>query len=516
MEYNNLGTIRSCYYYITEEMETVTIENMFNTEILTVKNVADSINFYGFSFASQNATMLNATWTMDTYGPKLTSAENIAHSVRFKRNDEANEKNTLDYIFVYADKYDYGTRNNPIIIRNATEFNGAFGGYYNQNTEIEENFSARTRRIYGDYRIVNNIDLTELIVDVTEESDYKYSLASTKYTLSGELTEIANRSGSINGNGMTIYNLAISNEETSGSSNYGMFKTIESGASISNLNIELAKGGIKADNTACVGTLAGTLADSSLVSIKISASTEADQVDVIGSNIVGGAVGRVIKNSYIFGVLVNNVSVTATYYHNENVDKDGDQRVNLYERNDAALKAKSLAGGIFGVVDIYSPSQEVVDETREEDDVRFANVQRLQTYGNMTISGMTVGGLIGYTGKFVIAKDLILTITNTNGKHAKLIAYECYAGGVVGYNLGYLYQVIATHEDAWQKQIENNMYSYYEGEVVDRGNEELFISSDVKYKPVAIGGIIGVMDNGIVSIGYSKVNVKNQFANYAG
>ncbi len=523
MEYNNLGTIKNCYYYVTDEMESISIESMFNTDINTVKQVNDPLNFYGFSFSSLYAENLDATWTSTSEGPTLTSANDIAHSVRYKVDNPNGGGSSLEYIYVYSDKYDLGTANNPIIIRNAQEFNGVFGGYKNKSTEIEENFNLSTKKVFGSYRLVNNIDLTELIIDDKEESDYKYNLASTQMTLTGENKTLSNRAGAFNGNGLTISNLAISNSETAGSSNYGMFKTIENGASFSNVNIVLAKGGVKADNTVNVGTVAGTLADSSLVNVRITTNNEEEHTDIVGSNLVGGAVGRVIKNSYVFGISVTNISVVATHYQDENLT-GLDLKNNTYARDESNIKSLSIAGGAFGVVDIYTQSQLLQNANRLEDDISFANVQNITTTGGMTISGMTVGGVIGYTGKYVVAKDIALVVTNNSVTPAKLIAYNCFAGGIVGYNMGFLYQIRAEHEKTWQTALESKIGTYYTSvdketrDAVDTGNKSLFQTNegDVTYKPVAIGGLVGVMENGIISVGYSKVNVRNAYAKYAG
>ena len=44
---------------------------------------------------------------------------------------------------------------------------------------------------------------------------------------------------------------------------------------------------------------------------------------------------------------------------------------------------------------------------------------------------------------------------------AKIISYNYIAGGVVGYNMGYLYQVKAEHEATLQANIESSMEEYY-------------------------------------------------------
>ena len=102
---------------------------------------------------------------------------------------------------------------------------------------LKEISTEKLKKCFGAYRLVNNIDLTDLIIEDTQDTNYKYNLASTKLTLTGENSNTANRPGVFNGNGLTIENLAISNEEGAGGLNYGMFKSIEKGASFTNVNI---------------------------------------------------------------------------------------------------------------------------------------------------------------------------------------------------------------------------------------------------------------------------------------
>lgn len=525
MQYNNFGRIENCYYYANEDMKAEAVEDLFYTNITSVENVADQLNFYGFSFASKDDAGFESTWTITNEGPRLTSADDIAYSIRYK-TENPDKESILDYLFIYDENYTLGTKTNPIIIRDAIEFNGVFGGYKNTNTDIENCFDTVSKKVYGAYRLVNNISFLDLIIEDNEEdSNYKYNLSSTAYTLSGKYKDIANKPGSFNGNGLTISDLAISNEETTGGENYGLFKTIEAGASFANVNIVLAKGGIKADNTTFVGTIAGTLSDSALVNVDISSNSEEDHTDVIGSNIVGGAVGRVIKNSYVFGVNVNNISVISTYYEFQGIASNETTHTldnNMYKRLETNHKNRSIAGGVFGVVDCYTPEQES-EAIVDVETITFANIQSLKTKGSMTIEAMTVGGVIGYVGQNVVAKDLSLTISKTLTKQAKLISYYCFAGGIVGFNLGYLYQIKAEHDDAWQKQIETTMDEYYgatsaeERAKIDRGNVELFIANgENAYAPGAIGGLVGVMANGTIEVAYSKLHVINEKALYAG
>ncbi len=515
MKYNNLGTIKNSYYYIKDDLDANGIETLYNTSIQPVKNVGEELSFYGFSFA--DSSELSSTWLITDNGPELSSANDIAHSVRYKKNIEKEGDSTLDYYFVYSEKYDLGTINNPIIIRDAKEFNGVFGDYKNSNTEIEENYNSNktSQKVFGAYRLVNHINLNELIVDENDEGAKMYNLASTQMTLTGEQKLTSLRPGAFNGNGLTISGLAISNNET-GMQNYGLFKSIENGAFFGNVNIALS-GDVTSDHTENVGTIAGTVENASISNINISSQNTDIAVHVVGANIVGGAVGKVVGDSYISGITISNVSVTATYNRNEDV---ASTTVNVYNRNEPnKFKELSIAGGLFGVIDIFTTTQVNNNMEYGPNEYRFTNVKGVQTIGGFEISGMTVGGVAGFIDEYVTIKDISLILTKSSTP-AKLIAYNCYAGGLVGFNRGSLYQARAEHEREWQEEIESNMSAYYKNSdasnSIDRGIEDLFISNNIDYAPNTIGGIVGVMDKGIINIAYSKIHVKNKDAQYAG
>lgn len=523
--YNNDGQIKTSYYYAPTNSSIITIESVLNTSITAITsintetqgNINPGKEFYGFSFKKDEYA---GTWAWSKRGPQLVDANDIAHSFRTKYQLKTAEGATEDeFEFLYCKGYEIGTKTNPIIIRNAKEFNLVLGG--NTSTEKAENFSLATSKIFGAYRLVNNIDLLELVPQEEQESEYKVNLLSTKMSLTGEYVGATRRNGSFNGNGLSIKNLAISNADTS-SDNFGLFKTIENGASIFNLNIDLADAGVSADHTTFVGTLAGSLNSAYAYNITIKTSKINDYTQVIGANVTGGAFGRVVGNSIVSNIELENISAVSTYYkdHTSNEIKNG---TNIYVReasNNSIYKEISIAGGAFGVVDIYNRNQLTNDEAKYgAEDYVYSQVTTIAVKGGLKVEAMTVGGIAGYIGEYVIARDLSLTIYK-NASPTYLTAYNCYAGGIAGYNKGYLYQIKVEHESDWQAEIESNMYNYYnvspdERELIDRGSEDIF-ESKLDYKPSIVGGLVGYEYGGKLSIGYSKLNVINQTASYVG
>ena len=512
--YNNLGTIKTSYYYIENSTEEISIENILGTTINSIINVSDKKEFYGFSFVDGNKA---GTWNINSKGRlELVSADDIAHSVRAKNENTTGANTGIEYYFTYCSGYELGSNNNPIIIRDAKEFNAVFGN--SVSTDIQDCYNLSTAKVYGSYRLVNDINMLDLVPKEEQETEYKVSLVSTKMTLSGEYNHSSNKGGTINGNGLTITNLAISNS-SSVSNNYGLFKSIENGASISNINIELAKSGVSADHTVFVGTIAGSLIDSYANNIYIKGISGTESTKVVGANVTGGAFGRVIGDSKVSSCKIENVSVTSTYFENYLFDRSSIEYTNVYNRLDeSSYSALSIAGGMFGVVDLYTIIQQDNSAVVSAVDSQQSGVSNISVTGGMYIEGMTAGGIAGFVGNYVIARDLSLTL-NKGTLKSGIIAYNCYAGGIVGFNRGYLYQVKAEHENSWQSEIERNMQNYYQAtddtrESIERGNLDLFESE--LYTPYSVGGLVGVQQSGKISIAYSKLNVINTKAKNVG
>lgn len=512
--YNNDGTIKTSYYYIENSTDEISIENILGTTINSIINVSDKKEFYGFSFVDGNKA---GTWNINDKGRiELVSANDIAHSVRAKNENTTGANTGIEYYFTYCSGYELGSNNNPIIIRDAKEYNAVFGN--SVSTDIQDCYNISTAKVYGSYRLVNDINMLDLVPKEEQETEYKVSLVSTKMTLSGEYNHSSNKGGSINGNGLTITNLAISNS-SSVSNNYGLFKSIENGASVSNINIELAKSGVSADHTVFVGTIAGSLVDSYANNIYIKGISSTEYTKIVGANVTGGVFGRVIGDSKVSNCKVENISVTSTYFENYVFDSSNIDKTNVYTRLDEnSYSTLSIAGGVFGVVDMYTTSQQDNSTVISAVDSQQAGLSNISATGGMYIEGMTAGGIAGFVGNYVIARDLSLTI-NKDGVKSGIIAYNCYAGGIVGFNRGYLYQVKAEYEHSWQTEIERNIQTYYqstdeERKNIDRGSFDLF-ESDL-YNPYSVGGLVGVQQSGKISIAYSKLNVINTKAKIVG
>ena len=502
-EMQNTGIISNSYYYnamsnILEDAYTTTDSN------ISVRRIIEpdlSANFYGFTFADSSQS-LNGVWHITNKGPELVSANQIAVSCRYLADEkrDAVTGELVSYSLPYYENYEYGSALNPIIIRNAFEFNRVFGGdHSNAGTSISKYYDLSKNKVFGNYRIVTNLNLSDLLTD--DVSGVKIN--SSNMMLSA---------GVLDGNMFNLYGLELvaKIEGVSSVKNYGMFAGLENYAIIMNMQIEVI--GVNAVTIQNVGAVAGSVTDSKLVNLVLYSGNSLSSADVIGRNMVGGVVGKVVGESEIKNITSTSINIVV-----DHVATGTSQKYNRDETSTNKLNSSvSYAGGIAGVVDTYKNT----DKTNLEHNERLINPQLafLTVNGTMRISGSTVGGIVGYLGPQTLLKDA--TFELSSDKTQKLIAYNYSAGGIVGQCYGDLDMVRTQHEYIFQTEIENNVSEYYSNPAtanVERGNLSLFEHEEIgKYTPKNIGGLVGELITGNISHSYSKLPVRNTKALYAG
>ncbi len=523
--WQNFGTIENSYYYdaVALENSNILIEEAYGESASLVSSVTLEEYFYGYSFAT-NEQNDDGIWVMTTTGPELISANTKTVSLRYYSQQSSDEDMPM---LNYATNYEYGSLNNPILIRNAQEFNSVFSGI--SGTSASKFVNLDKKQAFGNYRLINDIDLQEL---VSSDDEQTYRLASSNLTLTGIYREEGNGNGigKFDGNGFTISGFALSDSYVeSTADNFGMFATIESGAIVMNVNVIIGTTnaesevlGVEAKNIKYVGAIAGTVYDSKVVNVNlVSAFENTNTVTVRGKNIVGGLIGRVIGNSYIFNLSSTNVSVTAAKFPDYYTSGASYTTYNQYSRlNETQNNNISYAGGIVGIIDTYNDDSITQEMFADSIISTNGNAIMLKTIGTSQIAAGTVGGVIGYVGPLTIVQDALyeLSYVDTQNRNMQgLYSYNGFAGGIVGYNKGYLRQVRSEHEENWQINIiEDGVDDYYKGNYsVDRGNEQLFVGSS--YNPIAIGGLVGLNVSGKIEKSYSKLNVITDALNsYAG
>lgn len=485
----NTGTITNSYYYNPKSSDSITsdMEETYSSGVLRVDTLVSSDIFYGFSFASVNSQ--DGVWTMtSSRGPELISANEIAVSSRYILTaDDGN-----DFMFVYEEGYEYGSSKNPILIRNASEFNEVFGK--SNSSAIKEYYNLSNNTVFGNYRMINDIDLSELV-----EEQEEYKLSSSNMSLYGGVFE---------GNNMTIDNLELAAPANLQQQSFGLFSKIENNAIFKNTNITLI--GINAGNIQNVGAVAGILSDSKIVNIKLSA-VYGTTGNVLGQNVVGGIVGFVKGNSSLINLSVSDIVVTADFY-NENIERQ--PYIRFAENSQIDNNALSYAGGIAGIVDIYTPDF-FADIVYSADRIMsFSNLASLKTLGSFQVKGATAGGVLGYLGLNSACRDLSVEVSRTgNNFNQKITAYKFAAGGLIGENYGDVTQSKIEHSSEIQDLIENNVSAYYNKVSDNKGYMDLFsTSANENYSPIFVGGLIGQTFSGNISNSYSKINVYSNAA----
>ncbi len=526
--YQNLGEISNSYYYdeVSLSDSSILIESAYGEGATYISNITLEDYLYGFSFAdrtSENAD--DGIWVMTNVGPELVSANQIAVSLRYASQTSSDTRP----IFTYVDEYQYGSKNNPILIRSAEEFARVFSG--TDNSSASRYVNTNSGEIFGSYRLINDIDLSELVTDTNNT----YTLASSSMTLTGKYMDQGDGGsiGKFDGNGLTINGLALADPDRE-AVNFGLFASITDGAIVQNVNLVLGSTnaggdvfGVEASGVEYVGALAGTVENSKVINVNLtSLYSDSNSVTVRGRNVVGGLIGRVIGDSYIFNLSATDISVTASM-NPANYSGSSYISYNTYNRTSDLLNTNvSYAGGVVGVIDVYTESSINIVTYADSEISADGNAIMLKTIGTNIISGGTVGGVVGYVGALTVLQDALYELSyleSTQYSQQGLYSYNGFAGGVVGYNGGYIRQVRSEHEKIWQigdsdpndegdDSIEANIKNYYNGDyTVDRGNTTLFQTTG--YTPIAIGGLVGLQVSGKIEKSYSKLNVINTHTN---
>lgn len=507
----NYGLVENSYYYnsdtsLDDEYASSDMESLYNTTVNRVLDPDIKDSFYGFAFSNSSVEgyVSDGVWYMTTRGPELVSANNISVSSRILKVEElSSEGDIVDYSFTYADGYRYGSSKNPIIIRNETEFNQVFGGdTANVSSSVAYYYDLVSNKAFGNYRIVNNIDLSNLLSDETG-----LTLRSTEMSLTptySNQNEI-NGLGLLDGNSFTISGIELVSTLGGANTSYGLFKELENGAVVMNLNLVIE--GVNATGVNYVGALAGTVNSSRVINVSVSSSSVDQNAVIYGYNTAGGVAGRIIGDSYVSNVSAENLTIIA-----------GNEATGVTQQfyNRAVRNNISYAGGIAGVIDIYTN----VNDYTFSNALSEPNVLTLKATGNMQVYGATVGGVVGFLGSQTMLQDALFELSSTQDDYSqKLVAYKFSAGGIVGENYGYIFMVRAEHASEDQLEIENNYATYYNSpsDSINRGNLSLFeYGESTSYTQQYIGGIVGEFVTGKLEKSYSKINVKSSNATYAG
>lgn len=504
---NNFGTIIYSYYY-SKLGKLQSIAD--GAELLNASAVKLEDHFYGYSFTTLGAR--DGMWSMTSRGPELVSANDISLSKRYLISADEN-----DYNIAYVAGYEYGSINNPVLIRSAQEFNEVFGS--SKDDSIKANFDTSKKQVFGNYRIINDIDLSDLSLGGSDTT----TLLSTEYTFMRKTDEFGAviGYGILEGNSMTISNLDFSITDTD-QIYFGLFSSIKNGAVVKNLNLTVKE--ISASSVNYVGALAGYVENSKIINVSAEIA-QGQQIALIqGRNIVGGVVGAVSGTSELNNIS-SSISAHATYVDDKTISQVNRNTVNegtadsktyyvqspiptLPTESVGLNSTVSIAGSIAGAIyakDINNASNVNLST------IVNAQVKKIKASGKFTVSAKIAGGLVGYVGKTTYIHDAWLSITDGQNINAHNFGV---AGGAVGFSYGKLSHVRIEHNDIQdytssannlQREIEENVNNYYENKSNERKTyENMFVSTNVGQ---TIGGIVGVMNGGYLEDSYTKLDV---------
>lgn len=511
----NNGKISFSYYFNGTRDET-TSQSKVTSGALAVTDIGKQDTFYGFSFATDSESY-NGIWEISDNGITLVSPDKIAFSNRYGVTNTSGvttifyNKTLLDADTMRRVDLSYGSENNPIIIRNAYDFAVATGKATTKEISSYKEYYSDAE-VNGNYRLVNNIDMSE--IDQNAENDNSIKLTTTSKTFTGLL----------DGNGFTISNINLGSSVVT--ENYGLFAKLD-GANI--MNLDLVVDSIHNSQANIVGTLAGTAVNSRILAITLSPvdsqSTSVQKTSILGNNIVGGVVGMMFGESGLSDIQVKDIDIYSSYYKRDKVVGENDanvgQKLRMNIQNKASIYSYvskvSYAGGIAGYVDIYN--------TISSEYVKYSNTLEVSDYDIITVHvsdavniyGEVSGGLFGYVGNstYIYDANIELDADMNLTKPSYIISKNLYAGGLVGENYGGLFAVSANYADALQKTIEENENGYYSGSLsAEKGQQSIFsyTPNDEGYisninAPLYVGGLVGFMGGGYVYIGYNKLNV---------
>lgn len=421
-------------------------------------------------------------------------SQNFARKLKTISSEDENES------YVYIPKNEdivEGDENCPILIATADQF--------------VDRFKSSALVFNNSFRLINNIDMSTL-TDATSINNLQTKIFA----------------GDLDGNGMEISGVRIvgASSTTKGQeadqiiadSSYGLFKQIgtydKNGGGNGNSelthirNIKFSVEEISKSTSTFTGILAGIIINTALKDVEINTQN----LTVLGKNITGGVAGAILENSTLYNVS-SNANVTSAYVSLENDEYQAnfESKVSHFKNTltsenhtklDKSNGTTSYAGGIAGVIDI-KPRASVYDCLYTNISRRNSNVDMVTVKGDIAITGEIVGGVSGYLGADTYISNSQFEVSTNDSQRLK--GYYV-AGGLVGENYGVInlckVEVNYTSVNAFDNATNNNT-----------GNN-LFENEDTN--PVYIGGLVGVNYGGYITTSYSKTNVYNHNASFAG
>lgn len=377
-----------------------------------------------------------------------------------------------------------GTRTNPQIIYDFNSFN------YYLSSSISENNS--TTQKY--FRIIKDIN-------------FQYAFSRTAFS---------NFQGVLYGNYMELNNISISflnssaqsnnlTEATTPSNSFGLFAKISTyndgldgnlkSTMVSNLTLNIIE--VLSNSHYYVGALAGEVSTSNNMSVIFSninvQGNNGSRAFIQGKNAVGGLVG------YASGkVIIKDITCSVNINATKEMDANISEKDYLFIENLSNRERISYAGGVIGVFDADTIKDDVSRKNFNANDVTVS--------GNISVIGGIVGSAFGLVGSSTVVNYVNTTVENGANNFLKSISF---AGGLVGENRGKILSSSITYQN-----LEN--YTTVKVGTSELINHDYFYNTSNFNTALAIGGLVGINNGGIVSNCITTINVRNKYALTAG
>ncbi|MBQ7307362.1 MAG: hypothetical protein IJW82_02435 [Clostridia bacterium] len=415
----------------------------------------------------------------ETYSQDLESSMNLEYSTAPVIGVKVSEK--LGNISLYS--AEPGTRGNPEIMADPDQYNSVM---YQDPKEVNNGIEK-----FGNYRMVADIDFSNTAISEDAVNNIF--------------------SGTFDGAGFTMEGLTLIDYSKSIDS-IGLFNTIKgssySTGVVKNLRIVPLK--VYANYIFTVGTLAAKVVGGRVYNIIV----DADEVTVKGKNIVGGTIGMVLDNirigkkyyeflsddlvgvKTIYKSIVQNITSTinvnatsrvssTNYYLISNINS---QKTSFYEQN---VKVAYAGVAIGAVIQSSGTSR-----------LNKAGVYDVKVIGKSIAVGEIIGTAIGFVGEKSYVDLVSVGIVLDQYLNASLIA-----GGVIGENRGLVSRATIEHQSG-QAEIDAREEI---GEKHGSQNTIFF-----KNAQLAIGGVIGFNNGGVLENSYSRIDCRNKDTIIAG
>lgn len=326
------GKFSNCYYFYNRAIETDGFNkqlgdintSLYNVdhegvERLNISQFNDLETYFG-DYSYQSTIGTNAIWfysrgnTSNTYVDYVPTTEKI----KIEGNDGNTQTNTIYKTEIMT----FGLNRLELVNPNIRVLSTRNFSYsdYDQSTGnvtyhyIDDVNSANRGSIHNPYLISNAQNMESEILEQTSATNINISnyriVSDIIYDGHSNLYKVI-FAGNLEGNGMEISRISLVSMDKHESA--GMFAQIGYSASkkgtVKNLAIEPKE--VSFNNTASVGTVAGTLKYGELYNIKIS-DVQGTAGTVSGLNFVGGVVGKAVS-SYIMKDIYSSASATASY-----------------------------------------------------------------------------------------------------------------------------------------------------------------------------------------------------------